>query len=77
MCSLKFLFFFKNLGLIQEFVEFLPREFGDKITAKVLGDESVALINCSIFEYKLFLDWLKRQDLIDVWLKPVLIKRMK
>ena len=33
---------------------------------KVIGDKSVALNNCLLFEINLFLGWLTRQDLIDM-----------
>ena len=44
-----------------------------KITLKVIGDKSVALNNCSLFENNLLLGWLTRHDLIDMWFKLVKI----
>ena len=67
--TLEFLFLSEVPGLIWEIVDFLPRGFGDKIIPNVIGDKPVALNNCSLFEINLFLDWLTRQDLIDVWFK--------
>ena len=51
----EFRFSSKVPGLIWEFVEILPRGFGGRITPKVIGDKYVALMNCSPFEFNLFL----------------------
>ena len=59
------------------YVQILPHNFGGKITPKVIGNKSVALIDCSLFEINSFLGWLTRQDLIDMWIKQVFIKRSK
>ena len=75
--TLVYFFLSGVVGLILEFVEILPCSFGDKITPKVIGDKSVALIDCSLFEINLLLGWLTRQYLIDMWFKLVLIKRSK
>ena len=40
-------------GLIREFVGFLHRGFGGKITPNVIGDKSVALNSCKLFEIKI------------------------
>ena len=63
--------------LIWEFVEFLPRSFGGKITPKVIGDKSVELIDCSFFEIYFLLGWLTRRDQIDIWFTLELIKWSK
>ena len=47
-------------GLFGEFVKFLPLGFGGQITPKVIGDKSVALNNCSLFENKYV--WVALQD---------------
>ena len=75
--TLEFSFLSEVTGLIWEFVEILPRSFGGKITLKVICDKSVALIDCSLFEFNFLLGQLTRRDLIDMWFKLVLIKRSK
>ena len=46
--TLDFLFSYVVSGLIWEFVDFLPRRFGGKITPKAIGDKSVAMKYCSL-----------------------------
>ena len=47
-------------------VDILLRSFEGKITPKLIGDQSTASINCSLFEINLLLlGWLTRQDLCD------------
>ena len=75
--TLDFLFSSKVVGLIQELVEILLHSFGGKITPKVIGDKSIELIDCSIFEFNFLLGWHMRQDLIDMWFKLVLINGSK
>ena len=50
---------------------------GGIIAPKVIGDKSIALIDCSLFEFNFLLGWLTRQDLIDIWFELVLIKESK
>ena len=69
VCTLLFLLSSEVPGLIFEFVEFLQHGFGVKITLKVIGYKSVALNNCLVFKINLFLGWLTRWDLIDMWFK--------
>ena len=76
-CTLEFRFSSEAPGLFLEFVEILLRSLGGKIILKVIGDYSVALIDCSLFEINLLLSWLTRRDLIDMWYKLVFIKRSK
>ena len=72
--SFGILFSFKVPGLFWEFVEFLPCRFRGKITTKVIGDKSISLNNCSLFDINLFLGWLTSRDLIDMWFNQGLIK---
>ena len=58
--TFEFLFTSVVPGLIWEFVEFLPRGFRDEIIPIVIGDRSVAVDNCSLFELKLYRGWLTR-----------------
>ena len=37
----------------------------------------MTLNNCSLFKIDLFLGWLRRDDLVDMWFNLVLIKRSK
>ena len=46
-------------------------DFGDKITPKVIGDKSVALNNCSLFETNLLSGWLTRENIIEIYFKLV------
>ena len=71
--TLEFRFSSDVSGLICEFVEILLCGFGGKITPNVIGDKSVTLNNCSLLEIHLFLDWLTRRDLIDMWFRLVLV----
>ena len=57
MHTFEFLFSSEAPGSICEFVESLPRGFGDKIVPKGTCNESVVINNCSLFKIKLVF-WL-------------------
>ena len=49
--TLEFIFSSEVIGLFWKFVEIFPRSLGGKIEPKVIGDKSVALIDCSLFQF--------------------------
>ena len=51
--------------------------FGGKITPNVKGDKSVEYNDYLLLNFNLFLGWLTRRDVIDMWFKLELIKGSK